>query len=661
MRGLLSTLSGGLAAGFCMAQHPVINEVVPGGTGTPDWIEVYNPGPRTVDLRGYAFVTVGRTHRIDTFLPLASHAHLVLWCDRHPEEGPEHMDLKLPREGGSVLLIDPDRSTLRDVYSWKALPPGISLGRLSDGAREWGYFIEPTPGTSNALSRGAMRLLDRPTPTLLENAVICDAVEGTTLRYTLDGRIPQASAAEFSGQLMPAAPAIITFRAFAEDALPSPPVPLTIPSEGTGPFIAVRIDPDSLFDPKRGILADGPAANYSRSGRDWQREAQVEWHGADSTRVEAVRLAVSGSGTRGLRKKNFKLYGEQETMLRADATAHAFLRNLFMEAIVRKGAQVDVQPSTPRPLYMNGAYQGLYRAMPAKNSAWLRALSGSEDLDLIDGPGARALKGDNDGHSELLAMLERGAPLDSLNARMEVASLLDLACLDLYSGRADHDLNTRCWRPRAKGGRWRWILFDMDLWAPAYEGTVERMCSATAPEAPYLPWLLRHEDLRPRLLARLSAWLAAPLASDRASMVADSLFNTYAALMHEDHARWKDEQGTPSPEESVAALRAHIATRPALLLGQMSAYTGQKLRELTVRVMPEHAGEVSIEQFPLTDTQRTFTALAGAPVRLTARPVHGYAFTGWQGADAKSMTIAVDPAHVKTLRAVFRPVKREDL
>jgi hypothetical protein len=644
-------LYGGALA---MAQGPLINEVVPGGGTVPDWIEVYNPGPNTIDLRGYALVTTGRTHRIDAAMPIGPGGHHVLWCDRHPEEGPDHLDLKLQREGGSVLLIDPDRRTMRDVYSWQALPSGVSIGRLRDGSREWGYFNEPTPGASNALAHGARRLLAAPVPEIDDNVLTSVPEEGSVLRYTLDGRIPQESSAALDERLVLNAPCIVTLRAFAGDALPSPCVAVTVPREGTTGFIAVRVDPDSLNDAKRGILADDGAANYARTGREWQRDAQAEWHGADSVRREDVRLAVSGSGTRGLPKKNFKLYGERETMLRADATPHAFLRNLFIEAIAKPHARVDIQPSTPRPFYVNGVYQGLYRAMPAKNSAWLQDISGAESVELIDGPGAHALKGDDTRHTLLLGMLERSAPLDSLTALMDVTSLLDLACFDLYTGRADHDLNTRCWRPREKGGRWRWILFDMDLWAPPAERTVDRMCSATAPEAPYLPWLLKHDELRPRLLARLSAWLATSLADDRATVIADSLFTAHAGSMREDYGRWKDVLAMPSPDEGIAALREHIATRPVHLLEQVKERTGQALRKMSVRVVPAHAGEVTIEQLPLTDDERAFTAFSGAPLRFTAQAARGYAFVGWQGTDEKGATITVDPGNVKNLRAVFR-------
>ena len=306
------------------------------------------------------------------------------------------------------------------------------------------------------------------------------------------------------------------------------------------------------------------------------------------------------------------------------------------------------------PLYVNGTYEGLYRAMPAKNSAWVEELGGAESVDLIDGPGARALEGDDARHAELLAMLERGTPLDTLSALMEVTSLLDLACFDLYTGRADHDLNTRCWRPRERGGRWRWILFDMDLWAPPEERSVERMCSSTAPEAPYLPWLLEHDELRPRLLARLCAWLATSLATGRAETVADSLFAVWAPQMRMDHARWKDTLLVPAPDEAIAALRAHVGQRPGNLLEQVGQHTGLALREITVRVDPPLAGTITMEHLPLTDDRSAFSAFAGVPIHLSAHAQPGYTFSAWEGTNAKGPSIIVDPAKAKNLRALYR-------
>ncbi|MBK8530812.1 MAG: CotH kinase family protein [Flavobacteriales bacterium] len=146
------------------------------------------------------------------------------------------------------------------------------------------------------------------------------------------------------------------------------------------------------------------------------------------------------------------------------------MRNRFMELLVKNnGLNVDVQPSLPMPLYLNGAYWGLYRWMPPKDAQWLERISGSQAVDVLEGPAGVVRSGSDAHFAPAMDLLFAGAPLDSMAQRIDVANLIDLACLDLYTGRADHDLNVRCYRPRQADGRWRWVLFDMDLWAPAGE------------------------------------------------------------------------------------------------------------------------------------------------------------------------------------------------
>ena len=663
MRSVLST---GLwcVALLVEAQTSVINEVLPSGPGA-DRIELFNPTGRAVELRGWTFVAQGRSHRIDGALSVPPHGYRVLWCDAAIEKGPDHLALQLQRSGGSLLVIAADRRTVREVFTWPALPWGVSIGRIENGGPVVGYYGEPTMGGSNESAHAALRLLEKPELWFKEGDLLCATPEGVTTRFTTDGSLPnERSSALSRTQYFPSG-TVITARAFANDGIPSPVAVLTITAEKQ-PFIAISADPVDLFSDSLGLLSNSSRANYAQRGEKGQRTARVEWHSMDSTWASTTLIGVSGSGTRGLPKKNFKLYAEEEpiktlavgdwkeVMLRADATPDAFLRNVFMEAIASKSPHIDVQPSHALPLYINGKYQGAYRAMPAKNSEWLRSIGNAEHVDVIDGPGARVLSGDRESYNRMRSALEDGSSVDSLALMMEVESLIDLACFDLWTGRADHDLNTRCWRPAERGGRWRWILFDMDLWTPPDEGTVERMCSETVPASPFLPQLLANADLRDRLLARLCAWLATSLSAQNATHVADSIFEKHQQAMLADHARWREEMNYPSPEESLGDLQEHILQRPSILLKQLEKRTRQPLRKVSVRVTPENAGEILLEGLALTGPEQSFAAFSGTQLHLFAKAHEGYEFVGWLGAEAKMPSLVIDPATTKSVKAVFR-------
>lgn len=661
-----------LVASAVQAQDVRINEVLCAhGTNGADWIELYNASPRTLDLQGYTIALNGAAHRITAALPLPAKGFRRLWCDRRPADGPDHLDLKLPRTGGTALLIAPDRTSVLDLFTWPPLPDEVSIGRMQDGQRAWGFFERPTPGASNGQAPAALCCLRAPEVHAENGRIVIIGPAGAEVRYTLDGSAPTPSSMRYDGSLT-ADTAVLRARAFAAGAIPSGEA-VHVPSDGR-PGLALVVDPRDLWDPAVGLLADNDAANFTRTGPDWTRPAWIAWGGDSTQTAQPVGIAVSGSGSRGRPKKNFKLYARDrfgslapfrladgttntELMLRADATPDAFLRNRFMEAIAaRSGGHVDVQPSEALPLSLNGRYWGLYRAMPAKNAAWLEQRSGAQAIDVVDGPGGHVLHGKAAGHARMVDAVMAGAPLDTLAALIDLGSLIELACFDLWTGRADHDLNVRCWRPRTPEGRWRWILYDMDLWAPVKDRTVERMCSAAAPETPYLPQLLAHPALRDRLLARMSALLATTLNADRALPLADSLFQAHAAWMQADHARWQAEMPLPAPAESQAGLRAHIAGRSGPLLDQLARRTGRAVHPVTVAVEPAQGGHVLVEDLPLTDDRRSMQGFARAPLRLTAVPAPGMEFAGWKGGEANGATTIVDPAKARSVTARFRPV-----
>ncbi|MBK8340838.1 MAG: CotH kinase family protein [Flavobacteriales bacterium] len=164
--------------------------------------------------------------------------------------------------------------------------------------------------------------------------------------------------------------------------------------EGAG--VAVLIDPRELWDAENGLLTEGERSNFAREGPGWTRTAQLVVRSGEVEVDQPVALRISGSGSRSFPKRSFNVSGRtalgskgqlllpdstawNNLVLRADATPHALLHNLLATALVhRAGDRLAVQASTPMPLYLNGAYWGAYRAMPAKNEELLCKLSGAE-------------------------------------------------------------------------------------------------------------------------------------------------------------------------------------------------------------------------------------------------------------------------------------------
>ena len=383
-----------LATMVCEAQrNVVINELqaanrhtfVDAEGDTPDWIEVYNPGSAPVDMAGMRFAVAGRQHVVDGPLVIDAGSLRMLWFDGLPERGADHIGFRLPRMGGTLLLVDIDGSTITDVFTYPAMVGDLSVGRLNDGTRDWTFFTTPTPGAPNHAditihTRAAAPMIDSSLSLYGTDRVLAlRAPEGARIRYTLDGTEPTIEhGTDYHEPLDLANDAVLRARSFAPDQLPSKELCLTLiddgsPTEG----ITLALDPAGLMDDSTGINVEGAMANFSRRGRRWERLAMVRFN-ASGDAPFPVGISIHGSGSRGLAKRSFKLHARDrydspakgmslgaleyfdEGILRADAGAHNFLRNYFLEVLVaRHGLHVDVQPSTPLPLYLNGRYWGM--------------------------------------------------------------------------------------------------------------------------------------------------------------------------------------------------------------------------------------------------------------------------------------------------------------
>ncbi len=668
------------------AQQVLINEVMPANRtglegadgGHPDWIELVCVGRRAVDLQGYVLSTGPHHHRINAPLRIAPGEHRVLLCDDRTELGPSHLALRLPRNGGTLMLIAPDGSAVLDLFTWPALPPDVSIGRCPDGSANWGLFPAPTPGHSVPDTAPKQRILPAPDRSRQGDSLQVVAMPGATVRYTTDGSAVTEESPALGRGIPIERAKVVRARAYAPDALPGPEALFTAAEHQGLPAVNIAVDPADLWDPERGIIGDSAHANYAMRGAE-RRASCLVGYADDTVQLRSLGLAIAGSGTRSAPKRSFKLfararYGEEgpiawagpgdldEVTLRADASPNAFLRNLFIEhAVHASGLQVDMPTSRPCTVHLNGEDQGLYRILPPKNGDWLQALHRAGAIDLADGPGAVMLRGDRSHLDRSLEALVGGAPAPVLDSLIDLRSLIDLACIDLYTGRADHDLNVRCWRPRQHGGRWRWILFDMDLWAPPMENSVDRMCNASLPETPYIPQLLGHRELAPRFLARLEACLLTVLSPARATTAIDSLYNAYADAMAADDERWSSTMERPSAAQCRDELLAHVRSRPERLLGHLAERQRDRLRTFTIDVPPATEGALLVEGMPLDPGRHRVTVLTGVPLRFEARPANGHVFAGWAGQDhAMDPTLIVGAGDAGKVKALFRPVSGHD-
>ncbi|MFZ1333651.1 MAG: CotH kinase family protein, partial [Flavobacteriales bacterium] len=627
-----------------------------------DWVELYNTGPSAYQLLGTRLVINGVRHMIDAPIVIPADSYLVLWCDGEPNLGPDHIRATLPRSGATVQLIASDGSTIMDSVSYTELIATLSLGREQKADGNFKIFETPTPGAANRYPGYAITRTATPLPTIQPGIYFrpfeldLNGTQYDEIRYTTDGSVPSPQSERWRSPMEVHETTTIRAIAYQKDALPSSEMIASyIFDPSLDHAIHLTVDPEDLWNDSTGIYTKGVFSNNTRTGKGWERPVVIQFLNADPTGTDEIHsivagIRISGSGSRGMAKRSFKLFARDEyagpgigfpfpngeiyteAILRADASPNGYLHNTIMESVVCKGGlALDVQPSTTWPVYLNNAYWGTYRLMPPKDEEWLAALSRTKDLDVLEGPALRPISGSNADLYHAVELIERKAPMKEIEELIDMESLIDLACLDLYTGRADHDLNVRCYRPHIDGepGRWRWILYDMDLWSAPKENSVLRMCMSTEQEAPYLSSLLTHPEIQERLLMRMVALQATILNPFNLHAIADSIYQANSAVLAEDQKRWDGKLDRPDPHHALGEVHEMIAERGPYLMHYLGERTRHEVRIVTIIAPDPGSGHLLINGREMAPGRIRIHSFKNIPTTIEARPSPEFTFTEW--------------------------------
>jgi hypothetical protein len=115
-----------------------------------DWVEIHNRGNQAIHLADYYLSDKADEPQIYAFPDevLAPGGYYLVWCDNDPNQGPDHADFKLDKEGESVYLST--EAAIVDSVAFGPQETDVSWGRSRDGAAAWGRCARPSPRVANA-------------------------------------------------------------------------------------------------------------------------------------------------------------------------------------------------------------------------------------------------------------------------------------------------------------------------------------------------------------------------------------------------------------------------------------------------------------------------------------------------------------------------------
>ena len=152
--GAANTVKAQLYINEFMASNDV---AFPGPQGDyPDWIEIYNAGTEAVMLGGYYIydtLDVTVAYQIpDTYpdsVTVEAGGYILFYANKGEETSVLNLNFKLSGSGEQIGLWDTDQEAV-DGLTYGDQTTDISYGRYPDGADDWGFMSNYTPGAANA-------------------------------------------------------------------------------------------------------------------------------------------------------------------------------------------------------------------------------------------------------------------------------------------------------------------------------------------------------------------------------------------------------------------------------------------------------------------------------------------------------------------------------
>lgn len=483
-----------------------------------DYVELYNTSNKPVNLSGYGLsdnIKRPRRWQFPSKATINPGQYLLVLLDgqtKHSNSNELHANFKISKSGGEYICFSDSQGRILDRIPLPSIPTNIGYGRLNAGYG-FQYFKSATPAVANA--EPFEGIADAPSFSMpsgeykgtIELSINVPA--NTSVRYTTDGSIPTEQSTLYDGPINISKPTVIRARAFHPALEPSNIVTQSYMMNlyHSLPIVSVSIDPYELYNEENGIFQSGPNVDKSkgipfkntiyRQYGKVRRPCHVEIFEKDGKTLldTDCETGLQGQYSLDMPQKTLKFrskskYGNKyfdaelfpnrefkqykSFVLRNSGNDNVWTRvaDFFQATMADKlDTNVLVQAGRPVIVYINGAYWGHYN-LRERVDRWFVAqhegipLDKADEMDIVEA-NRKTFYGSNAEFSELkkvaatLNTQSNPDDLKFLTDRIDVINYFDYLAIEMFYGNSDPG-NTRCYKLKQEGSKWKWILFDMD-------------------------------------------------------------------------------------------------------------------------------------------------------------------------------------------------------
>lgn len=477
----------------------------------PDsWVELYNPTDNAISLANWYIGTandVSKAYKLPSGISIPAKGHFLVYCDK--ENNGVHSNFRVNSDKGSLYLFN-SAEELVDALTLKAQPaPNIAYGRKTDGAEEWQYELAPSAGKAN-YGPGAADILPEPLfslnggmydgPVTLEITKPEGCPAEALIFYTTNGSEPVPGQPGVKGGMKHTIEigksTVVRAKIVHPQYQALSPRSTTKsyiyhPRKVTMPVISIVSDNGFFYDTAMGILSSTVNNGTPNYMQKWRRPINVEYYDAKNKEVlnQLGETAVSGVSTREQPQKSMKIYANKRFgkknfkgtfwsdkptvkkvksfVIRSGGNNSSGAR--VNDALVQKlfGAHVDNldwQAYQPVIVYLNGTYIGEFGMRERSNEDFVEAnYNGLEDIELADETMYQTPVSGSLFENFYNVYRNEASDYDTVTEQMNVENYMNSLIAELYAMNTDFPTNNvSLWRPLEDGGKWQWILKDLD-------------------------------------------------------------------------------------------------------------------------------------------------------------------------------------------------------
>lgn len=658
------------------------------------WVELYNPTDKAVGINRF-YVSDDANDLKKFRLPynagvIPARGFKNIWFD-HNEVKNSQVNFKLDCDGGTIYISD-EEGNLVAQQSYPAAVARTSYSRIADGEQQWGLTAEPTPQQSNAGTTFATERLAAPVVNHDSRffvgvlSVYVDIPEGATLRYTTDGTTPTLAngMTSVTGMFDVKETTVYRFRLFKEGMLPSEVVTRSFLYKDKDyllPVISVVTDPVNLYDDSLGVYVkgvNGRTGNGQSSpcnwNMDWDRPVNFEYITPDGRMAvnQEVDLAMCGGWSRAWEPHSFKLkagkvyegrnfyeyqffadkpYLKHKTLQIRNGGNDNYCRikDAALQTIVStSGMDVDGQAYQPIMHFINGKYMGVINMREPNNKHFAYANYGldSDEIDQFEmspDSGYCQMCGTEESFLHWYELSVNAADeevYEEISRMVDIDEYINYMAIEFWLGGNDWPQNNvKGFKPKADGGKFRFVLFDLDgtfattdpfntfarkqtyTFDYIYD-TDSRLTEEIKLVTIFLN-MLKNETFRRQFIDTYCLVGGSVFEPSRCMAIIDSLTGNVADMMAYEGA---------SPYGTANGLKSSLTDRNSTMMNALKRYTsfGISNTEGVAVHLSSNISEARLSVNGITVPTGKFDGTLFPPVQLATEAPAGYRFVGWR-------------------------------